>query len=71
MSEILKDVWPPVPKHVEAKVAQLEARVAALREDAKFVYDDLKMRSVDGVVPISHSAWEKICRMAALIQEGE
>jgi predicted nucleic acid-binding Zn-ribbon protein len=51
---------------MSCSITQLKAQLAALRKDAKFVYDDLKMRAGDGVVPISHSAWEKVCRMAAL-----
>lgn len=29
-SKILKDVWPPVPKHIEEQVARLEAKVERL-----------------------------------------
>jgi hypothetical protein len=47
---------------LEAENALLTARVGELEAALKYVYDDCKIRAVDGVVPIGNGCWTKLCK---------
>lgn len=57
-------------KPLEEK-AGLDKRIAELEEALKTVYDDCKIRAVDGVVPLGNGCWTKICKALEPPQEKD